>query len=94
MTLPVLVLQIISTGETLLTESTDQTALIWQKKHERNLLKDKRRTEQVKQAIQAGDTIVGWTNYDEMVKLGEYPDYLFNGYDKWFEQRLDKLKTV
>ena len=86
-------LQVISTGETITTKYSDRPMYSWQKVMERRALKDKRRTEEIKQSIRALDTIVAWVNYDLMrnslteTQLDDICKVVFRNYDKFFEER-------
>jgi len=78
-------LQVCSTGETLASEETELSAVRWQKKTEKRLLRYKRTSQKVREAIAGGDTIVGWVN-----SWGSTPEEIkrvFRGYDKFFESR-------
>ena len=87
-----LVLQLIDTGETLFSEKTLLSMVKWSRKTEKRLLRYKRTNDDIKQAILAGNIIVGWANYDEMKKnnreaLAEEIARIMRGYEKYFEKR-------
>ena len=74
-------LQVIDTGETVVSEYSDRSMVSWHKKMCKKVLKDKRRTAQVKEAITNNEVIVALLNYEE---LADYTKAL-KGYDNFFE---------
>lgn len=92
--LPKFELQICSTGEVIFSEYSEMKMRVWQNIVEKELLKDGRRNAALKEAIKTRDTIVGWTNYDDLVvllqeKISDICAYVFEGYDLYFEKRID-----
>ncbi len=68
-------LQIASTGETIISETTSLPALRWQRKVEKRLLKNGARCARIKAAIRSGDTIVAWLDADAL-KASTTPEEL------------------
>lgn len=93
----VLALQVISTGETIVTEATDKTAVSWQKRWERKIMKSQRRADRFKDAIAANDTIVAWVNFDAIQaacsrdELRAIHARVFRGYDLYFSKRVESV---
>jgi hypothetical protein len=94
------ILQVISTGEQILTETFDLDSeerllslAVWQRKNERKISNRKNRAQRFRDAIAANDTIGGWHNFDELAatlpqeELQLLSDAIFRGYDKWFNER-------
>ena len=92
--LPVYTLQVISTGEDIISEETTRSMVGWQKLAERRLLKKRNRAQRFKEAIKIKDTIVAWNNFDVMQQvltkeeLVEVCEKVFKGYDNYFEKRI------
>lgn len=78
-------LQKIDTGEELVSGYSEKSMVSWQKSTEKKFLKDKRRSEDFKQAILDNNTIVALLNYEEVQDT--YHKAL-RGYDKYFNLRL------
>lgn len=60
-------LQIVDTGKVIFAGDTDWSMNRWQKWAEKKLLRYKRTSEEIKEVICNGGTIVGWSNYDKTV---------------------------
>lgn len=84
-------LQVISTGQTILTKSSDRSAAVWHKSMERKVLRYKYKYQQYRDAVDHHDTIVAWVNYDQMVRalpeneMRQVRKRVFRGYDKFFD---------
>ena len=96
---PQYALQVMSTGETIIEQTSDRTMVGWQKLTERRILRWKNRAQRFKDAIHANDTIVAWTNYDDMQRALSANEFasvqkrVFRGYDLFFEKRSNAADT-
>lgn len=92
------ILQVIDTGKILKKEKLPIKDVItlrrWQAKWQRKLLRYKRTLENDKRDIQSGNTIAGWSNFDEVLASGiDMPplyEFIFKGYDNYFDSYYNK----
>jgi len=77
-------LQDIDTGKNLFSEYSEKGMLSWHRRAEKKLLKDGRRSEELREVILNQNTIVALLNYEEV----GYVSHIFRGYDKFFNDRL------
>lgn len=58
-------MQIASTGESVLRGTSVQSMLAWKRRAVKKALKDKRRREEIKAFIRAGNLAIAWIDYDQ-----------------------------
>ena len=69
-------LQVASTGETIRQEESVKSMVVWWRRTEKKVLKDRRISAKFTDAILTGDVAVGWATYDEMKRGGWTPEMI------------------